>query len=161
MMRAEQAQREATPARDRFAAEVREYLLRSPRQLPSKYFYDALGSALFEAICRLPWYRIARAEERLLAEAPPPPAETTVPPHTATEATPVWRLEPVRCAARSCLVWTTTTDTRSRRTFRSLDGLVAPVGVPLKMGSVRDPSHDGPLFVRTLRPPSASRQAWI
>jgi dimethylhistidine N-methyltransferase len=50
-----------------FAAEVREYLARSPRQLPSKYFYDPLGSALFEAICRLPWYRITRAEAMLLA----------------------------------------------------------------------------------------------
>ena len=28
--------------------------------------YDDLGSALFEAICRLPWYRITRAEGRLL-----------------------------------------------------------------------------------------------
>ncbi len=29
--------------------------------------YDALGSSLFEAICRLPWYRITRAEARLLS----------------------------------------------------------------------------------------------
>ena len=49
-----------------FAAEVAEYLQRAPRQLPSKYFYDALGSALFEAICRLPWYPITRAESALL-----------------------------------------------------------------------------------------------
>lgn len=54
-------------ARSTFAAEVREYLLRTPRQLPSKYLYDDLGSALFEAICRLPWYRITRAEAALLA----------------------------------------------------------------------------------------------
>jgi dimethylhistidine N-methyltransferase len=52
---------------DPFAAEVCEYLQRTPRQLPSKYFYDELGSALFEAICRLPWYRITRAESALLA----------------------------------------------------------------------------------------------
>ncbi len=42
------------------------YLMQAPRQLPSRYLYDALGSALFEAICRLPWYRITRAEARLL-----------------------------------------------------------------------------------------------
>jgi dimethylhistidine N-methyltransferase len=42
--------------------------MQNPRQLPSRYLYDALGSALFEAICRLPWYRITRAEERLLQE---------------------------------------------------------------------------------------------
>jgi dimethylhistidine N-methyltransferase len=51
---------------ERFAADVQFYLMQNPRQLPSRYFYDALGSALFEAICRLPWYRITRAEERLL-----------------------------------------------------------------------------------------------
>src|SRR5713101_8772213 len=50
-----------------FAADVQYYLVQSPRQLPSRYFYDALGSALFEAICRLPWYRVTRAERHLLA----------------------------------------------------------------------------------------------
>jgi len=49
-----------------FADEVADYLQRTPRQLPSKYFYDALGSALFDAICLLPWYRITRAESALL-----------------------------------------------------------------------------------------------
>jgi L-histidine Nalpha-methyltransferase len=49
-----------------FAEEAAEFLTRTPRQLPSKYFYDALGSALFDAICELPWYRITRAESALL-----------------------------------------------------------------------------------------------
>ena len=49
-----------------FAEEIGEFLTRTPRQLPSKYFYDALGSALFDAICELPWYRITRAESALL-----------------------------------------------------------------------------------------------
>jgi dimethylhistidine N-methyltransferase len=49
-----------------FAAEVRHDLQLTPKQLQSKYLYDALGSSLFEAICRLPWYRITRAENRLL-----------------------------------------------------------------------------------------------
>jgi dimethylhistidine N-methyltransferase len=55
------------PREGGFATEVCEYLQRTPRQLPSKYFYDELGSAVFEAICRLPWYRITRAESALLA----------------------------------------------------------------------------------------------
>jgi dimethylhistidine N-methyltransferase len=50
-----------------FVGDVQYYLAQKPRQLPSRYFYDELGSALFEAICRLPWYRITRAEMRLLA----------------------------------------------------------------------------------------------
>jgi dimethylhistidine N-methyltransferase len=49
------------------AADVHYYLALSPRQLPSRYFYDDLGSALFDAICALPWYGITRAETRLLA----------------------------------------------------------------------------------------------
>ena len=56
-----------TSVRTQFAADVRYYLSQTPRQLPSAYFYDALGSALFDAICRLPWYGITRAESRLLA----------------------------------------------------------------------------------------------
>lgn len=50
-----------------FAGDVQEYLARNPRQLPSRYLYDPLGSALFDAICHLPWYPITRAESRLLA----------------------------------------------------------------------------------------------
>ena len=54
-----------------FAADVRRDLALTPKQLQSKYLYDALGSSLFEAICRLPWYAITRAETRLLeARAP-------------------------------------------------------------------------------------------
>lgn len=49
-----------------FAVAVRTYLDRTPRQLPTRYLYDPLGSALFDAICRLPWYRVTRAEAGLL-----------------------------------------------------------------------------------------------
>ena len=50
-----------------FAAEVRAGLTR-PRQkeLPSKYLYDEVGSALFEVISILPEYGLTRADERLL-----------------------------------------------------------------------------------------------
>ena len=51
---------------DRFAIDVRRFLTLRPRQLPSRYLYDELGSALFEAIGRLPWYPLTRAELRLL-----------------------------------------------------------------------------------------------
>jgi dimethylhistidine N-methyltransferase len=54
-----------------FAADVRRDLALRPKQLQSKYLYDALGSSLFEAICRLPWYRITRSEQRLLERYTP------------------------------------------------------------------------------------------
>jgi L-histidine N-alpha-methyltransferase len=55
------------PAADKdFASDVEYYLTLEPRQLPSRYLYDALGSALFDAICELPWYHISRAELGLL-----------------------------------------------------------------------------------------------
>jgi dimethylhistidine N-methyltransferase len=49
-----------------FAEDVAYYLTQTPRQLPSRYLYDELGSSLFEAICRLPEYRITRTEQQLL-----------------------------------------------------------------------------------------------
>ena len=54
-----------------FAHDVARDLASAPKQLQSKYLYDALGSSLFDAICRLPWYRITRAETELLARHAP------------------------------------------------------------------------------------------
>jgi len=56
------------PDRSTLVADVAEYLQRTPRQLPSRLLYDGLGSALFDAICHLPWYRVTRAETALLAK---------------------------------------------------------------------------------------------
>jgi len=53
--------------REQFASDVEYYLSLTPKQLPSRYLYDPLGSALFEAICHLPWYRITRTELDLLS----------------------------------------------------------------------------------------------
>jgi uncharacterized SAM-dependent methyltransferase len=52
--------------RDAFAQAAGYFLQLCPRQLPSRFLYDALGSALFDAICHLPWYQVTRAELRLL-----------------------------------------------------------------------------------------------
>jgi L-histidine N-alpha-methyltransferase len=50
-----------------FAADVRAGLGRAgQKELPSKYLYDDLGSALFEAISALPEYGLTRADERVL-----------------------------------------------------------------------------------------------
>ncbi|HUK54560.1 MAG TPA: L-histidine N(alpha)-methyltransferase [Candidatus Binatia bacterium] len=50
-----------------FAAAVRAGLTRSgQKELPSKYLYDEVGSALFEVICLLPEYGLCRAGARLL-----------------------------------------------------------------------------------------------
>lgn len=50
-----------------FADDVRRGLTRpGHKSLPPKYFYDAVGSALFEAITHLPEYGLTRADERLL-----------------------------------------------------------------------------------------------
>lgn len=52
-----------------FAKEVRACLDREgQKELPSKYFYDELGSALFEAITVLPEYGLTRAEDRILRQ---------------------------------------------------------------------------------------------
>ena len=64
----------ATPASTQqhvseFATDVRESLTKpGQRELPSKYLYDEVGSALFEAICVLPEYGLTRADTRLLQD---------------------------------------------------------------------------------------------
>lgn len=56
-----------TNAAYEFAADVRAGLTRSgQKELPSKYLYDNVGSALFEVISHLPEYGLTRADERLL-----------------------------------------------------------------------------------------------
>ena len=49
-----------------FAADVRRGLAKAQKELPTKYLYDAVGSALFEVISLLPEYGLTRADERLL-----------------------------------------------------------------------------------------------
>src|ERR1700730_637339 len=50
-----------------FAADVRFGLTKpGQKELPSKYLYDSIGSALFEVISILPEYGLTRADERLL-----------------------------------------------------------------------------------------------
>jgi L-histidine N-alpha-methyltransferase len=62
-----QAQITRAPLTRQFALEVSAGLARpGQKELPSKYLYDSVGSALFEVICALPEYGLTRAEERLL-----------------------------------------------------------------------------------------------
>jgi dimethylhistidine N-methyltransferase len=54
-------------AADDFAGDVRRGLTAARKSLPPKYFYDELGSQLFEAICLLPEYYLTRAEGEIFA----------------------------------------------------------------------------------------------
>ncbi|HLW75701.1 MAG TPA: L-histidine N(alpha)-methyltransferase [Bryobacteraceae bacterium] len=56
---------------NQFACEVRAGLANPQKELPSKYLYDDLGSALFEAITNLPEYGLTRADARLLHRLAP------------------------------------------------------------------------------------------
>jgi len=49
-----------------FSEDVRSGLTAARKYLPPKYFYDELGSALFEAICLLPEYYLTRTEAVIL-----------------------------------------------------------------------------------------------
>jgi len=49
-----------------FAEDVMAGLSAEPKRLPPKYFYDQLGSRLFEAITRLPEYYPTRTEAAIL-----------------------------------------------------------------------------------------------
>lgn len=52
---------------DDFAGDVRRGLTLERKALPPKYFYDELGSQLFDAICLLPEYYLTRAEAEIFA----------------------------------------------------------------------------------------------
>ena len=52
---------------DDFAGDVRRGLTSARKFLPPKYFYDELGSQLFDAICLLPEYYLTRAEAEIFA----------------------------------------------------------------------------------------------
>ncbi len=67
-----------------FASEVRAGLTRGAQKtLPCRYFYDEVGSALFEAITRLPEYGLTRADARLLVAHAGDLADL-LPPHVVT-----------------------------------------------------------------------------
>ena len=51
-----------------FAEDVRSGLRSKPKKLAPKYFYDDVGSALFEAITYLPEYYLTRVESELLEQ---------------------------------------------------------------------------------------------
>ena len=59
---------DATQPGASFAQDVRTGLTAQPKWLPSKYFYDEAGSALFDAITLLPEYYLTRAETEILTE---------------------------------------------------------------------------------------------
>jgi L-histidine N-alpha-methyltransferase len=55
-----------------FAREVHAGLSRAGQKtLPCRYFYDAVGSALFEAISALPEYGLTRADDRVIKRCAP------------------------------------------------------------------------------------------
>jgi hypothetical protein len=59
--------------------DVRDGLTQTPKTLPPKWFYDSVGSDLFDQITRLPEYYPTRAEAQILhapPRSPPRPAPT-------------------------------------------------------------------------------------
>src|SRR5258705_8150666 len=64
-------QDDVTSVGSRFLEDVLRGLSAPRKTLPSKYFYEAEGSRLFEAICELPEYYVTRTETALLAGIAP------------------------------------------------------------------------------------------
>jgi dimethylhistidine N-methyltransferase len=54
------------PGRERFLAEALDGLQKPQKELPSKYFYNERGAALFERICSLEEYYITRTEVSIM-----------------------------------------------------------------------------------------------
>lgn len=56
------------PLEDTFADDVRTGLTSEPKSLMCRYFYDQVGSQLFEEICEQPEYYLTRAETEILKQ---------------------------------------------------------------------------------------------
>src|SRR3979409_407599 len=65
------AQHDDTSVGGGFLDDVLRGLSARRKTLPSKYFYDAEGSRLFETICELPEYYVTRTETALLVDIAP------------------------------------------------------------------------------------------
>src|SRR5205085_2723907 len=61
----------AKPVSGQFRAEVIRGLRAKPKELPSKYFYDATGSELFERITELEEYYLTRTERGIMERHAP------------------------------------------------------------------------------------------
>ncbi|HEY6291107.1 MAG TPA: L-histidine N(alpha)-methyltransferase [Terriglobia bacterium] len=69
-----------------FARDVRAGLGRpGSKWIPCKYFYDVVGSALFEAITLLPEYGLTRADERIISRYAGEIADSVAPPVVVVE----------------------------------------------------------------------------
>ena len=79
LQRARSALTDLRPQPDDIAADAVTGLSRTPKALPSKYFYDAEGSRLFEAITRVPEYYLTRTELALLEDKLPAIAQAIGP----------------------------------------------------------------------------------
>lgn len=66
-----------TPDRERELVEIRSGLLATPRETEPKFFYDDVGSMLFEAITEQPEYYQTRTERALLESVAPGIVERT------------------------------------------------------------------------------------
>lgn len=67
------------PTPEDFEAEIVTGLQKTPKELPCKYFYDAEGAALFEAICATSEYYVTRTEIQILRDHLPRVAEIVGP----------------------------------------------------------------------------------
>src|ERR1051325_3696084 len=59
----------SSPEQAEFLADVIAGLSSAPRTIPSKYFYDDRGAALFQKICELPEYYVTRTEIDILGRS--------------------------------------------------------------------------------------------
>lgn len=60
---------DAAPSTRRFCRDVLRGLARTPKRLPSKYFYDERGSRLFDEICLQPEYYPTRTELQIMEQS--------------------------------------------------------------------------------------------
>jgi len=112
-------QLDTADARAAFARDTAAGLRANPKQLFPKYFYDELGSELFDAICLVPEYYLTRAENEIFARhageiiAEAAAAETTTTTRGGEAAT-------VRTVPRALLELGSGSATKTRRLIEAI-----------------------------------------
>ena len=135
-------------ARSEMLSEVWDGLSRPQKELPSRYLYDELGSALFEAITCLPEYGLTRADQRLLAQVArdlPPGFRCVAELGSGTGK----KLRPLLAAQRAPYRPIDLSASALEQAVRELGGVapVAPVRASYLEGLHRLPRGGGPLLL--------------
>lgn len=114
------------------AREVREGLSATPKRLPAKFFYDEIGSALFEQITKLPEYYLTRTERAIFEDYAAEILEAAGPSLTLVELG-------AGTASKTCILIEELLQRQSRALFYPIDVSASALNEAIRQMAVQFP----------------------